>query len=162
MYGKEKFSLCVCVYTHAHIYTHVCAYIHIHFYVILHAVLGSVWLFATPWTVARQASLSMGFSRQEYWSGLPCPLPGDLPNPETEPASPVSPEMAGGFFYPWVIQERPTHTHMHVCMKRKDHPKIYITSQENSQLMSFFRMLFLLFNNVQTFSFTNIEIRTTW
>ena len=40
----------------------------------------SVWLFATPWTVAHQAPLSMGFSRQEYWSGLPCPPPGDLPD----------------------------------------------------------------------------------
>ena len=40
-----------------------------------------VWLFATPWTVAHQAPLSMGFSRQEYWSGLPCPPPGDLYNP---------------------------------------------------------------------------------
>ena len=44
---------------------------------------------ATPWTVA-QASLSMGFSRQEYWSGLPFPPPGDLPDPGTEPKSPVS------------------------------------------------------------------------
>ena len=40
-----------------------------------------VWLFATPWTVAYQAPLSMEFSRQEYWSGLPFPSPGDLPNP---------------------------------------------------------------------------------
>ena len=40
----------------------------------------------------------MGFSRQEYWSGLPCPPPGDLPDPGTEPASPVSPASAGGFF----------------------------------------------------------------
>ena len=46
-----------------------------------------VRLFATPWTVARQAPLSMGFSRQEYWSGLPCPPPGDLPNPGIKPAS---------------------------------------------------------------------------
>jgi len=45
------------------------------------------WL--TPWTVAHQASLSMGFSRQEYWSGLPFPSPGDLPNPGIEPGSPV-------------------------------------------------------------------------
>ena len=43
--------------------------------------LSCVHLFGTPWTVARQASLSMEFSRQEYWSGLPCPPPGDLPNP---------------------------------------------------------------------------------
>ena len=41
----------------------------------------------TPWAVARQAPLSMGFSRQEYWSGLPCPPPGDLPNTGIEPRS---------------------------------------------------------------------------
>ena len=45
------------------------------------------------WTVACWAPLSMGFSRQEYWSGLPCPPPGDLPNPGIEPASPVSPAL---------------------------------------------------------------------
>ena len=44
---------------------------------------------ATPWTEAYQAPLSMGFSRQEHWSGLPCPPPRDLPDPETEPRSPV-------------------------------------------------------------------------
>ena len=45
---------------------------------------------ATPWTVACQAPLSMGFSRQDYWRGLPCCLPGDLPDPGMEPASPAS------------------------------------------------------------------------
>ena len=50
--------------------------------------------FETPWTVACQAPLSMEFSRQEYWSGLPFPGPGDLPHPGIEPASPV---LAGGF-----------------------------------------------------------------
>ena len=49
----------------------------------------------TPWTVACQALLSMEFSRQEYWSGLPCPSPGDLRDPGIEPASPAE---AGGFF----------------------------------------------------------------
>ena len=44
---------------------------------------------ATPWTVARQAPLSMGFPRQEYWSALPFPFPGDLPNPGIEPMSPA-------------------------------------------------------------------------
>ena len=43
----------------------------------------------TPWTVVHQFPLSMGFSRQEYWSGLPCPLPGDLPNPGIKPRSPA-------------------------------------------------------------------------
>ena len=45
--------------------------------------------FANPWTVAHQAPLSMGFPRQEYWSGLPWPPPGDLPDPGVEPATPV-------------------------------------------------------------------------
>ena len=54
-------------------------------------VLSSVRLFATLWTVAHQAPLSMGFPRQEYWSGLSFPTPGDLPNPAIEAASLVSP-----------------------------------------------------------------------
>ena len=51
--------------------------------------LSRVQLFVTPWTVAYQAPLSMEFSRQEYWSGLPFPSPGDLPNPGIEPGSPA-------------------------------------------------------------------------
>ena len=51
--------------------------------------LSRVRLFVTPWTVAHQALLSMGFSRQEYWSGLPFPPPGDLPDPGFEPRSPA-------------------------------------------------------------------------
>ena len=51
--------------------------------------LSRVWFFATPWTVAYQASPSMGFSRQEYWSGLPFPFPEDLPDPGIEPRSPA-------------------------------------------------------------------------
>ena len=57
-----------------------------------------VQLFATLWTVACQALLSMGFSRQEYWSGLPFSSPGDLPDPSIKPRSPVSPALAEGFF----------------------------------------------------------------
>ena len=48
-----------------------------------------VWLFATPWTVGSQAPKSIEFSRQKYWSGLPFPSPGDLPNPGTKPTSPA-------------------------------------------------------------------------
>ena len=51
--------------------------------------LSRVWLFATPWTIAYQASLSMGFSRQEYWSGLLFPSPGELSNSGIEPRSPT-------------------------------------------------------------------------
>ena len=57
-----------------------------------------VQFFATLWTVAHQAPLSMRFSRQEYWTGLPCPPPGDLPNPGIEPTILRSPTLAGGFF----------------------------------------------------------------
>ena len=51
-----------------------------------------------PWTVARQASLSMGFLRQEYWNGLPFSTPGDLPDPGIELMSPVSPAVAARYF----------------------------------------------------------------
>ena len=57
-----------------------------------------IWLFVTLWTVAHQAPLSMGFFRQEDWSGLPGPPPGDLPKPGIEPESPMSPTLVGGFF----------------------------------------------------------------
>ena len=60
--------------------------------------LSPVRLCETPRTVALQASLSMGLSRQEYWNGLPCPPPRDLPNPGTELASLMSPALAGEFF----------------------------------------------------------------
>ena len=57
-----------------------------------------VCLFVIGWTVAHQAPLSMGFSRQEYWSGLPFPSPGDPPNPVINPLYLMSPELTGGFF----------------------------------------------------------------
>ena len=66
-------------------------------------------LFATPWTVARQASLSMGFARLEYWSRLLLPSPRDLPNPGIEPGSP---SLAGRFFTtepPGKLKERSIH-----------------------------------------------------
>ena len=73
--GRVCVCVCVCVYICIYVLSHVC-------------------LFATPSTVARQAPLSMGFSRQEYWSELSCPLAGDLPNTGIEPRSLI----AGGFF----------------------------------------------------------------
>ena len=69
-------SLCVCVLSH----------------------LSRAQLFVIPWTVACQAPLSVGFSRQEYWSGLPFLPPVDLPDPGIEPACLTSPALAGGFF----------------------------------------------------------------
>ena len=61
-------------------------------------MLSRFWPFATPWCVAHQAPLSMGFSRPEYWSGVPFPAPGTLPHPGTDPLVPAYPELAGGFF----------------------------------------------------------------
>ena len=60
--------------------------------------LSRVRLFATPWTVAHQAPQSMGFCRQEYWSGQPHPPPEDLPDPGIQPVSPGSPALASVFF----------------------------------------------------------------
>ena len=54
--------------------------------------------FVTLWTIALQTPWSMGFSRQEYWSGLPCPPLGDLPDPGIKPTSLMSPALAGEFF----------------------------------------------------------------
>ena len=64
----------------SYIIVYVCVYV-------LFSVMSNS--FVTPWTITRQAPLSMGFSRQEYWSGLPCPPPGDLPNPGIECKSPA-------------------------------------------------------------------------
>ena len=84
-----------------------------------------VQLFATPWTVARQAPLSMGFSRHEYWNGLPSPPPGDFPDPGIKPRSPMSPALGGSFFTtsatweaPWRpgVQFFPSPAHIHVLL----------------------------------------------
>ena len=60
--------------------------------------LNHVPVFVTPWTISHQAPVSMGFFSQGYWSGLPFPPPGDLPNPAIKPISPVSSALAGEFF----------------------------------------------------------------
>ena len=77
------FKVCVCVC--------VCVCVHAQ-------SLSRIRLFATPRTVARPALLSMEFSRQEYWSGLPFPSPGELPDAGIKPVSPVSPALASAFF----------------------------------------------------------------
>ena len=75
--------------------------------------LSRVQLFATPWMVAYQALPSMGFSRQEYWSGLPFPSPGDLPNPGIEPGSPVL-QTDALLSEPPILPQMVKHTHTHV------------------------------------------------
>ena len=82
--------------------------------------LGSVRLFVTPRNVAHQAPLSMGFSRQEYWSELPFPPPGDLPNPGIEPRSPTQvSHIADGFFTSWATRE--AHNWERNMEVKKDH-----------------------------------------
>ena len=71
---------------------------HIFVFVCICVYVWSVWLFATLWAIAPQSLWSLGFSWQEYWSGLPFPSPRDLPDPGIEPTSPASPALAGGFF----------------------------------------------------------------
>ena len=78
-----------------------------------------VRLFATPWTVVRQAPLSMAFSRQEYWSRLPCLPPGNLPNPGTEPKSLTSPALVGGFFTSCTTWEAHKHNISTIVTKMK-------------------------------------------
>ena len=73
--------------------------------------LHNVRLFAILWTAAWQAPLSMGFSRQEHWGGLPWPPSGTLPDPETEPMSLMLPALANGFF----ITRAPWETHLSQC-----------------------------------------------
>ena len=81
----------------------ICAFIHsfnacLRVCVCMLSRFSHVRLFATSWTVALQAPLSVGLSRQEYWSGLPSPPPGDLPDPGIEPVYLLSPALAGRFF----------------------------------------------------------------
>ena len=87
--------------------------------------LSRVRLFVTPWAVAHQGPLSMGFSRQEYWSGLPFPSPGDLPHPGIDPMSLMSPALTGEFFTisaTWEAQMENTKYPIHCRF-----PKMFIT-----------------------------------
>ena len=98
---------CVGLWSHL---SNLCFHGHLAFSYIDACVLSHfsrVLLFSTPWTVAWQAPLSMGFSRQEYWSGLPCPPPGDLPDPGIKPESLMSPGLSGEFLTTSTTWEAP-------------------------------------------------------
>ena len=97
--NRTVYIQCICVKggettTYEYLYLQECLFTVYHFILIFILILLScfscVQLFVTPWTVAHQASLSMEFSRQEYWSGLPFPSPGDLINPGIKPMTHVS------------------------------------------------------------------------
>ena len=75
--------------------------------------------FGDPWTVAHQAPLTMEFSRQGYWSGMPLPSPGDLPHPGIEPTSLRSPALAGGFFTTSATWEAPAYYHRPIILEKQ-------------------------------------------
>ena len=103
---------------------------HMHVYVL--NCFSCVQFFATSWTVARQAPLSMGFSKQEYWSELPCPPPGNLQNPGIKPSSLVSPALAGGFF-PTVPPGKPLNSaSFHRYLAINPHTNVSISRNKGS------------------------------
>ena len=83
--------------------------------------LSRVRLFATPWTAAYQAPPSMEFSRQDYWSGVPFPSPGDLPDPGIKPESLMSPALAGSFFTTSATWEAPQESLLLLLLSRLSH-----------------------------------------
>ena len=145
-----------------------------------------VQLLVTLWTVARQAPLSMGFSRQEYWSGLPCPPPGDLPCPGIEPESIMPPALAGGFFttsatweahvspsvvstllwphglylarllYPWDSPDKNTDLGRHSLLQR-----IFLTQRLNPGLLYFRQTLYFL-SHQRSPPFTRENLSPKW
>ena len=82
-------------------------FVSVYLYICLLSHFSCVWCFVTLWTMAHQTPLFMGFSRQEYWSRLPCPPPGELPNPGIEPTSLIFPSLTGRFFTTSTIWEAP-------------------------------------------------------
>ena len=92
--------------------------IYVHVYMV--SCFSPISLFTTQWTEACQASLSIGFSRQEYWSGLPCLPSRDLPNAGIEPASLTSPALAGGFFTSSATWEAHDHKVAQKCWEKND------------------------------------------
>ena len=124
-----KLYIIICILLTYIVYTYY-IYIYIYIYILfmyiyivsLHAyVLSHVWPFATPCTVPYQAPLSMGFWRQEYWSGMPFPPPGNLPNPEIKPGSPATPALAVNAF----TTEPPGNPHIHITYFSSSYGKAF-------------------------------------
>ena len=109
-----------------------------------------VWLFVTLWAVACQAPLSMTrrFSRQGYWSGLPRPPPGDLPDPEIELASLMSPALAGRFFTTSATWEAQVLVYLLIFFFFLTKEAIYVVNSRNT-----FCDFFILFSKIFSFSY---------
>ena len=128
-----------------------------------------VWLIVTLWTAAHQAPLSMGFSRQEYWSGLPCPSPGDLLYPGIELVSLTSLALASGFFTTSATWEAPIKPQFyfsyisHVPLRNRSLPRGWLCSKLLEDIFCFFIwtpsagrwvMLHFSFSNLKLYSLT--------
>ena len=95
-----------------------------------------IQLCPTLWTAACQAPLSMGFSRQKYWNGLPCPPPGDLPNSKTEPESLMPPALAGRFFTTSTTSETP-YSYDHILILENAHIYLFFLCLSIDVLQTF-------------------------
>ena len=124
-------TMCIHIYIYD-IYNHCCMCVWVL------SCFSNVWLFATLWTVAHPALLSMGFSRLEYWSGLPCPPPGDLPDLGIEPVYLMSLELAGRYFTTSSTWESP----LYCAPKTNTILFIYIKKFSNTENVSRSRKMF--------------------
>ena len=88
---------------------------------------------ATPWTVACQAPLSVGLPSQEYWSGLPFPSPGGLPDPRTDPASPLAPALASRFFTPEPPAQDCVSHHTDQPGLREEHFRYFLVGSDDKE-----------------------------
>ena len=115
------------------------------------------WLFSVRWAAAHQAPLcSWGFSRQEYWSGLPCPPPGHLPDPGTEPASLTFPALAGRFFTTCATGD--TSRSMGMCYRLRQ--TSYCGSWSNNYCWGFFTLEIFFFSfSWNIFIYTQVSER---
>ena len=98
----------------------------------------SVMSYSSQLTVAHQALLFMGFFRQEYWSGLPCPSPGDFPNPGSEPTSLMSHVLAGGFFTTsatWEARQGRTQSHSKWCFAPSQQTRVRVWMKQGKTNM---------------------------
>ena len=110
---------------------------HPSFVVMVVSPFSHVRLFVTPWIIACQIFLSIGFSQQEYWSGLPCPPPGDLPNPGIEPTSPAL-QVAS---LPAEPQGKPgCYTFLKILLKKNKNKQVKVMAASNSLLVSMYAL----------------------
>ena len=121
-------------------------------------IFSCVWFFVTPWTIVCQAPLSKGFSRQEYWSGLLFPLPGDLPDPGIKPTSPA---LASGFF----ITELPGNPNTTIIPSKlwlPKGPKSYTMPINSSNFEQVQAIHFLLINHQDVIHWQHANCRACW